>query len=196
LYQGHGSSRLTTADGRVIFIDPYVGDGYDLPADIILVTHQHDDHNKTALVTQKPGCVIISNVEALEGGKHNTITVGDIAIEAVEASNGNHDPAQCVGFIVTADGIKVYFSGDTSMTKDMETYPEKKIDYVLLPCDGYYNMGPKEASECAKLIGARYSIPIHIKPGELYSKELAETFDAPNRLLVAAGEEIELTKAE
>ena len=35
LYQGHGSLRITTADNKVIYIDPYAGDGYDLPADLI-----------------------------------------------------------------------------------------------------------------------------------------------------------------
>ena len=52
-YQGHGSYRITAKDGRVIYIDPYAGDGYDLPADGILVTHQHHDHNKIELVTRK-----------------------------------------------------------------------------------------------------------------------------------------------
>ena len=119
-YQGHGSLRLTTADGRVIYLDPYAGDGYDKSADIILVTHQHDDHNQIKLVTQKPGCKIITNAEALEGGKHNTFTVGDITIEAVEAGNKNHDPKLCVGYIVSVDGFKIYFPGDTSKTKSME----------------------------------------------------------------------------
>jgi len=36
LYQGHASLRLTTAEGKVIYIDPYAGTGYDLPADLIL----------------------------------------------------------------------------------------------------------------------------------------------------------------
>ena len=45
LYQGHGSYRLTADDGRIIYVDPYKGKGYDAPADIILVTHQHHDHN-------------------------------------------------------------------------------------------------------------------------------------------------------
>ena len=49
LYQGHGSFRLTTDDNRFIYVDPYKGKGYDMPADIILVTHQHSDHNKIKL---------------------------------------------------------------------------------------------------------------------------------------------------
>jgi len=50
LYQGHGSYRITAADGRIIYIDPYAGEGYDKPADILLVSHQHGDHNQTKLV--------------------------------------------------------------------------------------------------------------------------------------------------
>ena len=194
-YQGHGSLRLTAADGRVIYLDPYAGDGYDKSADIILVTHQHDDHNQIGMVTKKPGCKIITNVEALEGGKHNSFSVGDITIVAVEACNKNHDPKLCVGYIVTVDGIKVYFPGDTSKTQGMESFASKKIDYAVFPCDGFYNMDMEEAAECAKLIGARVNIPIHMKPGELFDRERAETFKGPNRLIVAAGEEITLTAA-
>jgi hypothetical protein len=49
-----------------------------------------------------------------------------------------------------------------------------------------------EASEIATLIGARYSIPYHMAPGELFSRERAEQFEAESRLIVAAGEEIKL----
>ena len=38
LYQGHGSFRLTTSEGSVIYIDPYAGEGYDRPADLVLVS--------------------------------------------------------------------------------------------------------------------------------------------------------------
>jgi L-ascorbate metabolism protein UlaG (beta-lactamase superfamily) len=104
-YQGHGSYRLTANDGRIIYIDPYAGGGYDLPADVILVTHDHNDHNQIHLVTQKPDCRIITNVEALADGKHNTFDLGGgVTAEAVEAKNLNHNPKKCVGYIVTIDG--------------------------------------------------------------------------------------------
>ena len=192
LYQGHGSYRIATADGRVIYIDPYVGAGYDKPADILLVSHQHDDHNKIELVTQKPNCTVITNVEALAGGKHNTFDIGGIIIEAVEACNVNHDPKQCVGFVLTVDGVKIYIAADTSRTKSMESFAERKLDYALLPIDGYYNMDSSEAALCAQLIGARVNIPVHMKPGELFDRECAESFIAPGKRVVAAGEEIDL----
>ena len=192
LYQGHGSFKITTADGRVIYVDPYAGEGYDAPADVVLVSHQHDDHNKVDLVTQKAGCRLITNVEALAGGKHNVFDIGGVTVEAVEASNVNHDPTKCVGFILTVDGVKIYVASDTSTTKSMETFAERKLDYALLPVDGFYNMDVKEAAEAARLIGARVNIPVHMKPGELFDRKIAESFDAPGKLVVAAGEEIEL----
>ena len=193
-YQGHGSYRITSKEGVVVYVDPYAGGGYDVPADIIVVTHQHGDHNQIDLVTRKPDCIVITNAEALEGGKHNSFSVFGIDIEAVEAANKNHDPKACVGYIIDVDGVKIYASGDTSKTDQMETFAERGIDYALLPCDGVYNMDLKGAAECAEIIGAKHNIPIHMKPDELFDRQAAESFEGPNRLIVEAGEEIPLIK--
>ena len=194
LYQGHGSFRLTSRDGIVIYVDPYAGEGYDVPADIILVTHQHNDHNQLRLITQKEGCVVITNAEALEGGVRNTFSVNGIEIEAVEAANKNHDPKSCAGYIITIDGITVYAAGDTSATGQMESFAERELDYALLPCDGVYNMNVAEAMSCAELISAKHTIPIHMKPGKLFDREIAESFECEGRIIVEAGEEIALLK--
>ena len=235
-YQGHGSFRLELSDGRIIYVDPYAGKddenikaSYGLPADIILVTHQHHDHNQVDLCAKKDGCKIISNFEALSvpekeeekdresdgGGEkddwaayaaipglsflsvlseysgigYNKFDVGGIIIQAVEASNKNHSPEECAGYVITADGIKIYAAGDTSATQQMRLL--KNIDYALLPCDGKYNMDAKEAAECARLIKARHNIPYHTGGG-LFDRAAAEAFDAPNRLIIDAGQEIQL----
>ena len=39
LYQGQGNIRIVTLEGTVIYIDPCAGIGFDLPADLLLVTH-------------------------------------------------------------------------------------------------------------------------------------------------------------
>ena len=74
----------------------------------------------------------------------------------------------------------------------MSGFKDKELDYAFLCCDGYYNMDLAEAAECAKLIGARHNVPIHLKPGELFDRTLAEQFEGPNRLIIEAGEEVEL----
>jgi L-ascorbate metabolism protein UlaG (beta-lactamase superfamily) len=193
-YQGHGSYRITANDSRVIYVDPYAGDGYGLPADVILVTHQHSDHNQIKLAAKKPDCLIITNKEALAGGRYQIFSAAGIEIEAVEAKNKNHDPKECVGYIIAVDGITIYAAGDTSKTRQMEAFSLRRLDYALFPCDGFYNMGFEEAAECARLVGARHNIPIHTVPGarELFDLEGAKKWDAPNRLIIEPGEEIQL----
>ena len=194
LYPGHGSYRLTANDGRVIYVDPYAGKGYEIPADFIFVTHQHHDHNKIKRVTQKPDCRIISNVEALANGKHNTFDLGGgFTVETVEASNARHNPRECVGYIVKLDGVTIYCSGDTSTTEQMKSFAERNLDYALFPTDGIFNMGFAEAAECAELIGAKHNIPVHMNPIKKFDKNKAlEKWDAPNKLIIEPGQEIEL----
>ncbi|HYE81730.1 MAG TPA: MBL fold metallo-hydrolase [Clostridia bacterium] len=192
LFQGHGSFRITTDNKSVIYVDPYVGEGYDIPADIILVTHQHGDHNQTGKPAKKSTCVIIQNQDALQNGSYKSFDIGGVNIQAVPAYNSNHDRKQCVGYILAFDGIKLYAAGDTSTTKEMKDYTSMSIDYALLPTDGIYNMDEAEASRCADLIGAKHAIPIHMVPGALFDAKKAEAFTAKNRLIVKAGEEIEL----
>lgn len=192
LYQGHGSYRITSDNGAVVYLDPFIGEGYDAPASLILVTHQHSDHNRVDLPARAPGCIVITEREALRGGKHQSFSVKGIDIRAVEAKNRSHDPHCCVGYLLTVDGVTVYASGDTSTTEEMADMAAIHLDYVLLPIDGIYNMDAKEASECARIIGAKHSIPIHMKPGVLFDRRIAETFDAPGRLIVEPGEEITL----
>lgn len=192
LYQGHASLRLTANDNKVIYIDPFMGDGYKIPADLILVTHDHRDHNKIELCAKKSDCKIITFKEALAGGKHNRFDVGGIIIEAVEAGNKNHNPKECVGFIITVDGIKIYVSGDTSKTKEMESFAKRHLDYAFFCGDGVYNMDLTEAAECAALVGAKHNIIIHIAPGALFDRCRAEGWKAPNKMIIEPRQEIVL----
>ena len=193
LFQGHSSYRITSDDGCVIYVDPYKGKGYDVPADMILITHQHHDHNKIHRCAQKEDCQIITNVEALEGGAYNSFDIKGINILAVEACNKMHNPKECVGYIITIDGVKIYSSGDTSKTAQMNSFAALDLDYALFCGDGIFNMGPVEAAECAIIIGAKHNILIHLKPGESIRRKF-KNWTAPNKLLVEPGEEIVLEK--
>jgi L-ascorbate metabolism protein UlaG (beta-lactamase superfamily) len=192
LYQGHGSYRITGDDGRVVFVDPFAGEGYETPADIILVTHQHGDHNKTKLCAKKENCRTITNAEALAGGKHNCFDIDGIHVQAVEASGFNHSPKKCVGYIICIDGVKVYASGDTARTSQMDTFAEMNLDYAIFPGAGLVTMGLKEAAECARLIGAKRNIIVHLKPGALFDRKKAEKWEAPNKLIIEPGQEVDL----
>ncbi len=201
LYMGHASIRITTPESKVIYIDPYAGDGYDPAADLILVTHSHFDHTVLDKIANRaPDCRTITWKEALKGGKHQTFDLGYVTVEAVEAGyNRNHSVKECVGYVLTlSDGVRVYVSGDTSKTKQMPLLAEKAIDYAFFCCDGVYNMDPDEAAECAALVGAKHNVPYHViaaKGSVYFDRARAEQFNAPNRLILDPGEEIALVGA-
>ncbi|MGL4284275.1 MBL fold metallo-hydrolase [Eubacterium aggregans] len=196
LYQGHGSYRLQSADGRVIYVDPYVGDGYELPADFVLITHEHYDHTNLDLVRMKADGIILRAADMIEEGQYLKKTYGDFIVRAVPAYNLKHDRDACVGYVMGIDWVKVYGSGDTSRTDCMEAVLSKEnIDYALLCIDVVYNMNPEEASECTAIIRANHSIPIHVAPADsqrLFDLSVAESFHAEGRLILRPGEEIEL----
>ena len=195
LYQGHGSLRITTEDNKVIYIDPYAGEGYDLPADLILVSHGHPDHSAVDLITSRADdCQVIYNTDALVNGEYKTYDFGFAAVEAVQAGNNkNHDINACVGWLVTLPGgISIYATGDTSTTDQMSELASRDIHYAFFVCDGKYNMDLEEASACAELVQAHHSIPYHMAPGQLFDQERAEAFNGPGKMIIAAGEEIEL----
>lgn len=195
LYQGHGSLRIVTGEGKVIYIDPYAGEGYDLPADLILITHGHQDHTAVNLIKNRnEDCQIITWKEALVKGEYKTFDLGYATVEAVQAGNNkNHSIRECVGWLITfPDGITLYATGDTSTTDQMKELAGRNIDYAFFVCDGIYNMDMKEAIACANLVKAKHSIPYHMAPGKLFDQKKAEQFDVPGRLIVPAGEEITL----
>lgn len=195
LYQGHGSMRFTTDSGMVIYLDPYMGEGYDVAADLVLVTHQHYDHTAIDKMPHAEGCVVWQNADA-----HPTPdtwlmrTFGDVSVEAVMACNDMHDPDRCVGYLLRMDDVLVYCAGDTSRTPQMEELAARGIDYAFLPGDGIYNMDVDEAARCASIIGAAHNVPVHLKPVEPYGESQAQRFAqlAPNALLIRPGEVVEL----
>ena len=103
--------------GEVIYIDPYypIKFFYWEPADFILVTHNHSDHNKINLCNQKKNCKIITYKDSLIDGEYQVFDYENVKIEAVPSGgNSSHSFLTNVGYVVTVNGVSVYHSGDTS----------------------------------------------------------------------------------
>ena len=188
LYQGHGSFRICTAEGAVIYVDPYAGEGYDREADLVLVSHEHYDHNQVDLVHLKADGKIYRAADFLKDGTYGSMTACGVEIRSVEAYNQNHPKDQCVGFLMKVDGKLLYLAGDTSETEEMKALAKEPIDYAFLPMDGIYNMDRKEAERCARIIGAAHTVPVHMKPGALFDEETAQAFQAEGKVVMKPGD--------
>lgn len=208
-YQGHGSYRLLSHNGTCVYVDPFAdpfnGAGHDIPADLILVTHEHFDHTATDLMPHAQGCTVIRAADLHPAlSEYLTIESHGIIVTAVQAYNENHPADECVGYVLEIDGLSFYASGDTGMTDDMTSgkLANLGLDYAVFCGDGLFNMDVKTASECARLVDARHSIPAHLMPvngpedahdlSRMFSEEKADAFKVRGKVIVRPGEEIDL----
>ncbi len=194
---GHASLKFKTSEGAVIYVDPFFHGDYSEKADILLVTHNHRDHNAVGKVSRAADCLTVMPGDALSGGVYQSFSHRGVQVDAVEAYNKKHDKSECVGYVLSFDGLKIYCAGDTSKTEAMSgSLSRLGLDYALLPIDGVFNMGPEEASECARLLNTRRAIPIHNAPlaalSGTYSAKGINKFTHPGKLVLKYGESVEL----
>lgn len=176
---GHDSFRL---DGPpVIYFDPWKLKGKPPIADLVLVSHQHGDHcspDDVKMVSGPDTVVVASHLAAKELPGAQVMRPGDklsvagVEIEAVPAYNINKFRApgvpfhpqqeQHVGYIVTVDGVRVYFAGDTDHIPEMADFD---CDIALLPVSGTYVMTVEEAIEAANAIDPQFVVPMHYGVG-------------------------------
>ena len=204
LYQGHGSYRFVTDGGIVVYVDPFAGkpEWYDLPAHLVLVTHEHYDHTAIDKMPHADGCEVFRAADVHPTpDSYLTLSSHGVRFTAVSACNQNHPIDECVGFVVDFDGTTFYASGDTSTTPDMRSgkLAAMNLDYAALPGDGIYNMGIDEAGECARMVGAKHTIPVHLEPVSTpndteppFPRDRAEAFEAAGKIILEPGETLQL----
>lgn len=177
MFFGHGSVGMEY-DGKAIYVDPvgmfhdYAGDP---KADVILVTHQHDDHldPKAIELLSKPGTEFITTrTVADETGKGKVMKNGDkftvggwLHIEAIPAYNGperqqfHPHTGRDNGYLLTMGGTRVYFSGDTEPTPEMGALGD--IDIAFLSTNQPYTMTVDQAVSAARTINPAIFYPYH-----------------------------------
>jgi L-ascorbate metabolism protein UlaG (beta-lactamase superfamily) len=188
---GHASFRLESAEGKRIYIDPFLNGNPKCPedelqperVDVIALTHGHGDHvGDTVELAKKFEPEIIAPVElkgwlGAEGApvgetpgsnKGGTVEAEGCrftftnAFHSSSTDDGTYAGEAC-GIVVEAEnGKKIYFAGDTCVFGDMELIGRIYApDLAVLPIGDHFTMGPREAAVALELLGTKRCLPCH-----------------------------------
>jgi L-ascorbate metabolism protein UlaG (beta-lactamase superfamily) len=167
---GHASFRIELG-GLVVYIDPWKLKN-PLPADLVLVTHDHHDHLSEADISKisKAGTVILCAAKAA-GSLHGevravkpglSLQIGDARVQTVPAYNigkaFHPQKAEYVGYILAIAGMSIYHAGDTDLIPEMA---EITCDVALLPIGGTYTMDAVAAAKALSVIKTQVAVPMH-----------------------------------
>ena len=194
---GHASVRIETADGLVVYIDPWseVLEGEPKDGDVVFVTHDDFDHYDPdaieAVAAAEADIVVYERVDTTDLDRDVTplpydgsLTVAGIAVEAVPAHNradGDHvdedgEPfhaeREVVGLLLTFDETTVYFPSDTDF---LPAHNHVQADVFVPPIGGHYTMDRHEAAEFAESVDPDLVLPVHYDTFEAIETD-AEAF--------------------
>ncbi|MFZ4395808.1 MAG: MBL fold metallo-hydrolase [Kiritimatiellia bacterium] len=176
---GHGSLWFAFG-GKIIHVDPWgkLADYTRMPkADIILVTHEHQDHLDPATIRALRGSntVVLLTAACAERLPDGTIlkngdvqTVAGVKIEAVPAYNlvnkredgqPYHPKGAGNGYLLTFGDQRVYVAGDTENTPEMKAL--KNIDVAFLPMNLPYTMTPAMVADAVRAFHPKVLYPYH-----------------------------------
>ncbi len=222
-YYGQSCFLLETSSAKLLF-DPFISgnplakeiDVNAIEADYILVSHGHGDHvadlvtiakRTNAKVICMPEIAAwlqkqdVTNIHDMNIGKYK-FDFGTVRMVTATHSSSLPDGSyggNPAGFVLEADGMHVYFAGDTGLTLEMKLIAELyKLNYAILPIGGNYTMDADDAAlaaeyvNCHKIIGVHYDTFPAIAIDNYTAKEIFKR--ARKRLLLPAiGETIVLS---
>lgn len=161
-WYGHAFFTITLSNGYVIAIDPHDGISIGLKrprveADLILVTHDHFDHNAID-IARKNGTRIFKNF-------YGEANIDNILIKGYRSFHdkvGGKRRGENTVYKLMVEGINIAHLGDIGHIITEELINElRDLDVLMIPVGGVYTIGPDEAWETVSLLKPRITIPMH-----------------------------------
>jgi len=165
-WYGHAAFLITTDQGIKIITDPYEPGAFGggiaygpIPdqADIVLVSHDHADHNYVQGIKGKP--------QVVKGtGSHKVKNLEFKGIAAYHDGRKGSERGQNTIFCFSVDGVNVCHLGDLGhVLSDAETKQIGPVDLLLMPVGGVYTIDPAQATQTAQKLSPKFLIPMHYK---------------------------------
>jgi L-ascorbate metabolism protein UlaG (beta-lactamase superfamily) len=185
-WYGQAAFRLSAADATV-FIDPF-GDAppaaaargiefryppiEGVEADVLLVTHEHFDHNAVDVIAGEP-TVLRSTAGRLES------PLGEVVAVASE-HDGEAGTARGPNtiFRFQLEGLTVCHFGDFGQVslRDEQAAAIGSVDLLFIPVGAGPTIGPEDAATIAARLEARWTVPMHYRTPRVNFLEPVDPF--------------------
>ncbi len=160
---GHSSFLFTSDKGIRIITDPYKAGGglkyreINEAADVVLISHEHGDHNNPSSVKGKPQVLKDPGVKEAKGIKFT-------GISAFHDEAGGSKRGSDTIFCFELDGLRICHLGDLGHElDDAQVKRIGKIDILFVPIGGFYTFEPDVATKVVNRLAPKVIIPMHFK---------------------------------
>jgi len=160
---GHSCFLITSGRGLRVITDPYsVGGGINYspikePADIVVVSHDHFDHNNVSAVQGNPEVVKGSGVKTARGIQFRGVATYH------DTSQGKQRGINTV-FCFSMDDIKFCHLGDLGhLLSQVQISEIGAVDILFVPTGGFYTIDAADASKVCAQLKPKVIIPMHFK---------------------------------
>ncbi len=188
-YHGHSVVKVET-DKHTILIDPFISgneacdlDAETVKADVILLTHGHNDHvGDTMEIAKRNDALVVApnelavylgfqglNTHPMHIGGAHEFDFGRVKFtQAFHGSSYTEEDNTIVytgmpaGILLTIDGKTIYHVGDTALFSDLKMIGDMNtIDLAFVPIGDNFTMGPEDALVATDWIRAKVVVPVH-----------------------------------
>jgi L-ascorbate metabolism protein UlaG (beta-lactamase superfamily) len=185
-WYGQSTFHLSAGEQSVA-IDPFAdmsamaasrGMQFDYPpiegveADLLLVTHEHGDHNGVEAIGGDP--VILRSTAGTLESPLGEVTA--IASEHDEQAGTARGPNTI--FVFELDGLRVCHFGDFGQSglRPEQTAAIGEVDLLILPVGGGPTIGAEQASLVVERLSPRWVVPMHYRTPRINFLEPADEF--------------------